>query len=79
MGPDFDAIQVEDNCDMNPLVTYSEAIIPGEILVEGAEPCGYDIIRTWTATDLCDNASTYIQTVTVVDTTDPVLMEFLLM
>jgi hypothetical protein len=74
MGPDFDAIEVEDNCDMNPEITFNEVIIPGEVLVDGAEPCGYEIVRTWTATDQCDNEATFVQTVTVVDTTDPVLM-----
>ena len=35
--------------------------------------CPRVITRTWTATDLCGNAATCSQTVTVVDTTPPVL------
>lgn len=34
----------------------------------------YDIVRTWTATDGCGNVSTAVQTISVVDTTAPQLL-----
>jgi predicted nucleic acid-binding Zn ribbon protein len=35
--------------------------------------CQYQIIRTWTATDVCGNFATASQTITVIDTTAPVI------
>lgn len=64
-------VEVTDNCDLNPSVTYSAEVIntPGT-----GFDCGYQIIRTWTATDLCGNAASFVQTVNVIDTTAPVLV-----
>ncbi|MCH2199670.1 MAG: T9SS type A sorting domain-containing protein [Flavobacteriales bacterium] len=73
-GPDNDAIEVADNCDESPVITYDEVIIPGDPVMDGAEPCGYTIERTWTATDLCGNEASFTQIVTVVDTTAPDLV-----
>ncbi|WP_306644043.1 HYR-like domain-containing protein [Sanyastnella coralliicola] len=73
-GPDNDAIEVADNCDETPVITYDEVIIPGDPVMDGAEPCGYTIERTWTATDLCGNEASFTQIVTVVDTTAPDLV-----
>ncbi|RIK68138.1 MAG: hypothetical protein DCC65_04775 [Planctomycetota bacterium] len=56
-----------DNCTEQPNVTYSDEITEGECAPE------YTITRTWTATDDCGNTSTCVQTITVVDTTAPVI------
>ena len=53
-----------DNCDPEPIITYAG-------LVYGA--CPEVIERTWTATDAAGNISTCVQTITVQDTTPPVI------
>ncbi|WP_439151174.1 HYR-like domain-containing protein [Winogradskyella sp.] len=54
-----------DNCDTTLDATYSDDVAAG--------PCANEsvIIRTWTLTDDCDNTTTQIQTINVVDTTAP--------
>ncbi len=59
-------IVVEDNCDDDVEVVYN-----GEEIIEGDCPQSYTIVRTWTATDDCDNEAVYTQNITVVDTTAP--------
>jgi len=54
-----------DNCDTNPVVTFADTVVPG------ACPQESEILRVWTATDACGNASSATQTITVVDTTAP--------
>jgi len=56
-----------DNCDPAPVVTESDS------MAAGACPQEKVITRTWTATDECGNSATCEQTITVVDTTDPVI------
>jgi large repetitive protein len=56
-----------DNCDSNPTVSFNESSAAGSC------PGSYVITRVWTATDSCGNSSSASQTVTVVDTTAPVL------
>ncbi len=56
-----------DNCDLAPVVTLVETTQPGSC------PEAKTLIRTWTATDACGNASSCSQRVTVVDTTPPVI------
>src|SRR5712691_7168966 len=56
-----------DNCDLNPAITFNA------VTNAGSCPGRYLITRTWTASDNCGNASSASQTVTVVDTTAPVL------
>ena len=58
---------VTDECDLNPAVTFSDVTIPGECSQE------FTIERTWTATDYCENTSSCVQTIEVVDTTPPVI------
>ena len=56
-----------DVCDPNPTVTYQD--------VESAGSCPQSriITRTWTATDAAGNVASCTQTITVRDTTPPVL------
>ena len=56
-----------DNCDPAPTVSFNEARVDGNC------PSIYVLKRTWTATDTCGNASSQTQTITVQDTTPPVL------
>ena len=62
----YDDATAEDNCS-GATVSVSEVITPGSC------PAEYTLVRTFTATDNCDNSSTAVQTITVVDTTSPVL------
>ena len=58
---------VSDLTDENVVVELVEEVIPGDC------PNSYTLIRTWTATDNCDNEATASQTVTVNDETAPEL------
>jgi hypothetical protein len=67
----------EDNCGYH---FYNECLLPvlvtyTEEVVETDDNCAasFDIIRTWVATDYCENVSDSSQTVHVVDTTAPSL------
>lgn len=55
-----------DNCDENVAITYEEFT---ETLV-----CGSIITRTWTATDNCGWSTSASQVITVVDETNPVIV-----
>ena len=52
-----------DNCDDILDISMSTS--------ENALDCGYEVIRTWTATDECGNTGTYSQTITIVDNNAP--------
>ncbi|HNG13512.1 MAG TPA: T9SS type A sorting domain-containing protein [Saprospiraceae bacterium] len=63
------------------LINISQTISPVIIqasftssFTAGACPQAGTLTRTWTATDACGNASTYTQTITVVDTKAPVFV-----
>ncbi len=56
-----------DNCDDELTVVPSVSETPQE--------CGYDINRSWTATDDCDNSITVYQIIRVRDTQDPFVVE----
>jgi len=57
-----------DNCDPSPTITYVDAIVPG------ACPQAFTIERIWTATDACGNSVSQVQTISIVDTTPPVIV-----
>ncbi len=61
-------VTATDNCS-DPVVELSELAEPGDC--EGQST----ITRTWTATDECGNKASYVQVITVVDTTAPVLSD----
>jgi hypothetical protein len=56
-----------DNCDNTPNITHTDATVAGDC------PQEYLINRTWVATDDCGNSSTCVQTISIVDTTVPVI------
>jgi len=60
------AVTATDNCDEDVQLDYTEE-------EANVTPCTYDLVRTWTATDDCDNTVTATQVLTVVDTTDPIV------
>ena len=66
-APAAGVVTVNDNCDTDVLVTFSEIIQPG------ACADSYTIKRIWTATDNCGNITTQTQNITVSDVTAPVL------
>ncbi|WP_417875679.1 DUF6923 family protein [Winogradskyella sediminis] len=60
-----DVTDEADNCAVDLNATYTDSI------EDGSCPSASVITRTWTLTDDCDNTSTYIQTITIQDTTAP--------
>jgi hypothetical protein len=58
-----------DSCDPAPVVTYSDSVAP-----DPSCPQQEVITRTWTAADACGNTVSGVQTITVEDTTPPVLV-----
>ncbi|MEZ5030635.1 MAG: gliding motility-associated C-terminal domain-containing protein [Saprospiraceae bacterium] len=59
--------EVEDACDKDVQVNYTQEVISGNC------PGNYTLVRRWTATDDCGNQSTAVQNVTVRDTKAPVI------
>ena len=55
-----------DNCDMDVEISFSEN--------ENPLSCGYELVRTWTATDNCGNETSASQTITVQDYDEPILI-----
>ena len=58
-----------DNCGMEVTISYSEEVVA----TDDNCPQSFDIVRTWIATDYCENVSTGSQLIHVVDTTAPML------
>lgn len=58
---------ITDNCDSAPVLTLVDAV------ALGACAHSYSVTRTWTGQDACGNTATASQTITVVDTTPPVI------
>src|SRR5207249_4191737 len=65
--PSFSTPSASDACDPSPTLTFADVTTPGSC------PQNYSVTRTWTATDHCSNSSTASQTITVHDTTAPVI------
>src|SRR5215207_7925683 len=61
------AVVAADNCRGTPVISHNDVTVPGS--------CANQIVvqRTYTATDACGNASSQVQTITVDDTTGPVI------
>ncbi len=57
-------VTCSDNCDGALAVTFSGSVV-GQ--------CPAIMTRTWSCTDACGNTTTQSQTITIVDTTDPIL------
>ncbi|WP_423735331.1 gliding motility-associated C-terminal domain-containing protein [Chitinophaga caseinilytica] len=68
--PATPAVNATDNCSMGNQVTVSLKV--DTIRTSGACANNYRLRRTWTATDLCGNSATFVQTLTVEDRTAPV-------
>ena len=56
-----------DNCDSSPTITFTDSIAAGSCTDN------YRIARTWRATDACGNTITCQQTITLDDSTSPVI------
>ncbi len=65
--PDAPALAATDNCDDEPEVIADEVSFPGSC------PQSYTLTRRWTATDNVGQVAVETQTLTVEDTTPPVL------
>src|SRR6185369_5439374 len=65
--PSFGSPSFADNCDTDLAVTFAD------VTTAGSCASAYDVTRTWTAKDNCQNPVTCSQTIHVVDTTKPVL------
>jgi gliding motility-associated-like protein len=63
-------IFVNDNCDSNVDITFSETII------EGACANTYLLTRTWVATDNCGNQDSISQVINYEDTNNPIIISF---
>ncbi len=61
-----------DNCGLDVVVTYAEQVVA----TDDNCPESYDVIRTWTGTDFCENVATVTRITHVVDTTDPIFTSF---
>ncbi len=62
-----DVTDEDDNCDTTLDATYSDSVTAGSCANESV------ITRTWSLTDDCNNTTTLVQTITVVDTTNPII------
>ncbi len=62
-----DVTDEADNCDTDLEATYSDSVANGS--------CANELIitRTWSLTDACENSTTLVQTINIVDTTAPII------
>ncbi|WP_415191741.1 gliding motility-associated C-terminal domain-containing protein [Psychroserpens sp.] len=63
-----DVTDETDNCSTELEATFTD------VITEGDCTNNFTITRTWSLTDDCDNTTTLIQTITVVDSTAPTLV-----
>jgi hypothetical protein len=61
-----------DNCGLAVTVTYAEQVVP----TDDNCPNSYDIVRTWTGVDYCENVATITRITHVIDSTDPIFTSF---
>jgi gliding motility-associated-like protein len=61
------AVEANDFCEGRVPVAYLETFVAGNCI------SSYQLVRRWTATDLCGNSATITQTLTVVDLEAPVI------
>jgi len=83
VAPVFDSVPADYTIECDQDITYDDAtasdncsgaeVTVEQEIVEGDCPQSYQIVRTFTATDNCDNSTTATQTITVQDTTAPEL------
>ncbi len=66
--PGLETPTAADNCTVNVSIQYN-----GEERIDGPCPDTYILRRRWTAEDICGNAQTALQVITVQDLTPPVL------
>lgn len=65
--PPAQPLSLIDDCDPAPEQALQEQTIP--------QPCGYDLLRTWTLSDACGQTATLQQTVEVRDTEAPFFLQ----
>src|SRR5439155_26467494 len=65
--PNDATVVATDSCGGAPVITHSDQTIPGTCVNR------FVVKRTYTATDACGNSSSLTQTITVNDTTAPVI------
>ena len=66
-APNDGAVVATDNCGGAVVITHSDQTIPGSCVNK------FVLKRTYTATDVCGNSNSQTQTITVDDTTAPVI------
>ncbi|WP_179319681.1 DUF6923 family protein [Winogradskyella helgolandensis] len=66
-----DVTDEADNCAVDLEATYSDSV------ADGTCPSSSVISRTWSLTDDCDNTTTFVQTITIQDSTAPSFNETL--
>ena len=66
-APNDGAVVATDNCGGAVVITHSDQTIPGSCVNK------FVLKRTYTATDVCGNSNSQTQTITVNDTTAPVI------
>ena len=65
----FGTATATDNCDTNPVITFED------VREDGACSGTFKIMRTWTATDICENSAFAIQEISTSDTNAPEFVE----